>query len=689
MKKSINIYYLIFILFTCLSAFSQEDSLLYYYNKGLKIPNQQLQSFTKRLKKMDSLEIVQLGNKINTDEIRVDFYHQVGRGYYLLDNYDAARTYYFKALELAKLTNNKAKIAKELSSLGDIYRLQDKNTIALNLLFQSASLFRELKDARQLANNLSLIGDINRCINQPTDALKYLNEALEISKNNNFPKEQAFCFSSMGAVYHRLKKYKTARDNYEEGLEIAKSLKDTSRIIDFQYSIGDLLIEQNHTTEALNFFKNALELSKASDDQYNLGLCYVGLAKVSYKQKQYKKTAIYGMLGYELGKSLTAPGICSDAVEIMYKAYYAAGDYKKAFEYLKLKKELNDSTTNLIQVKQQTQLEFNFVNAYKEKQDSIIRAEKERQRELVHEAKSRQQQALVIAGIIAVLTAILVIIIIFRFYQKEKSSKQIIAQQKNMVEAKNKEILDSINYAKKIQQAIIPSSIEMDNIFPEHFVLLLPRDIVSGDFYWIGSKLNYVFVAVADCTGHGVPGGFMSMLGTSLLNEIINEREIYEPADILDLLKLKIIMALRQSENIGEMKDGMDIALCRINKVNNELAFAGANNSMHLIRNNKLIELKGDKQPIGISHFNHTQQFIQQTFTLAKGDLIYLFTDGYPDQFGGKQGKKYKYKQLEDLLVAIHAKEMREQLVILEKEHNNWKGNLEQVDDICVLGIKI
>jgi serine phosphatase RsbU (regulator of sigma subunit) len=148
-------------------------------------------------------------------------------------------------------------------------------------------------------------------------------------------------------------------------------------------------------------------------------------------------------------------------------------------------------------------------------------------------------------------------------------------------------------------------------------------------------------------------------------------------------------MSLRQSENVNEAKDGMDIALCRIDKTTNELVFAGANNSMHLLRNNKLIELKGDKQPIGISHFNITQQFIQQSISLIKNDLIYLFTDGYPDQFGGEAGKKFKYKQLEQLLLDIHQKDMEVQREILEKVHIDWKGNLSQVDDICIVGIKI
>lgn len=689
MNRHIKKYCLFVFLVSCFGAWAQDDSVITYFNKNSEIPSEKLTVLSKQLIKKDSLAIYHLASKIVTRERKAYFYHQVGKAFYDADNYENARSYYSKALEMAKLTLDKSKIAKELSALGNIYRLQDKNTIALNLLFQAVYLYKELNMQKDLAFNLALIGDINRCIDQPQDALKYLNEALALSIKNNFQKEEAFCYSSIGSVYQTLKKFDRGLVNYNLGLKIAQAIKDTNRIVDFLYSTGDLLVEQNRSEEALGFFKRAMEYDKITGNQYNLGLCYSGLAKVALKQKDWKKSVEYGLQSYTIGKILTAPGICADAAEIIYQAYYLGGDYKNAFQYLKLKTDLKDSTLNLIQLKKQTQLEFNFVNAFKEKQDSIVRAEKQQQRDVIQEAKSKQQEALVIGGIVAVIIALFIIIVIFRSYRKERNSKQIIHQQKILVEAKNKEILDSINYAKKIQQAIIPSSLEMTNVFPQHFVLLLPKDIVSGDFYWIGSKLNYVFVAVADCTGHGVPGGFMSMLGTALLNEIVNEKEVYEPADILDLLKFKIIMSLRQSENVNEAKDGMDIALCRIDKTTNELVFAGANNSMHLLRNNKLIELKGDKQPIGISHFNITQQFIQQTISLVKNDLIYLFTDGYPDQFGGEAGKKFKYKQLEKLILDIHQKDMDVQREILEKVHNDWKGNLSQVDDICILGIKI
>ncbi len=220
----------------------------------------------------------------------------------------------------------------------------------------------------------------------------------------------------------------------------------------------------------------------------------------------------------------------------------------------------------------------------------------------------------------------------------------------------------------------------------ESFIYYQPKDIVSGDFYWVSEKEKYQFIVVADCTGHGVPGGFMSMLGTALLNEIINEKNIYEPSDILDMLKLKIILALRQSDNVNESKDGMDIAICRIEKSTKQLTFAGANNSLYLLRNNEIIELKGDKQPIGISSY-YNNQFTQQTIKISEEDSIYMFTDGYPDQFGGANGKKFKYKQLEEILLKINKMNMDQQNDFLVESLEKWKGSLEQVDDICILGI--
>ncbi len=297
--------------------------------------------------------------------------------------------------------------------------------------------------------------------------------------------------------------------------------------------------------------------------------------------------------------------------------------------------------------------------------------------------------------IIGFALALILVIFIFRGFKQKQKANQLLEEknatieiQKGMVEVKNKEILDSINYAQLIQQAVLPSAEELTSQLKDGFVLFKPKDIVSGDFYWVNSVDNYIFFSTVDCTGHGVPGGFMSMLGSSLLNEVINEKKITEPADVLDMMRIKLITSLKQKGSSGENKDGMDMTLCRLNESRTELVYAAANNPLWLIRDKKLIEYPADKQPVGISTEN-VKQFSQQKIALQKGDSIYIFTDGYADQFGGPKGKKFKYKPLQELLLTNNNKTMDEQKDILLSTIENWQGKLEQVDDILIVGIKI
>ena len=689
MKKSSKCWFTLALSFLLgLTAFSQEDSLLYYYSQSSKPAPEKVNALIKKLSEKDSVKISWIGSKIYKKELKVDYYDKVAERFYMVDDYENARRYYSQSLEAAKQTLDKNLIAEELTSLGDIYRLQDQNGIALNYLFQAVYLYKDLNNPEKLAHNLALIGDINRCVEHYPDALKYLNEALKIDLKNNFQKEEGFCYSSIGGVYQLQKQFNEALTYYKKGLELSLSIGDTVRAIDFYYSTGDLLVEQGNYKEALINLNKAIELDKIVKDNYHIGFCYMGLSKAYLRQKQFAKSIEEGLKSYQMGVEMESPGLQADVAKILYQAYSQSGDYKNGFKFLKINYDLYDSVINTDNIKEQTQIELNYKNSYKEKQDSLLRSAQQKQKDILHDAELKQQKTWAIAGGIGLFMAIAVVIIVFRFYQKEKRSKQIINQQKQIVDFKNKEILDSINYAKKIQQAIIPSVAEVKNVFPNSFVLLLPKDIVSGDFYWVAKTGQQAFFAVADSTGHGVPGGFMSMLGTALLNEIINEKNIYEPADILDMLKLKIIMALRQSENASENKDGMDIALFQINLNTQELTFAGANNSLYLLRDKKLQEFKGDKFPIGFDGRND-KQFSQQKIKLLPNDLLYLFTDGYPDQFGGPQGKKFKYKPLEEKLAEISQKSMDQQRNVLLNTHDDWKGNLEQVDDICVVGIRI
>ncbi len=267
--------------------------------------------------------------------------------------------------------------------------------------------------------------------------------------------------------------------------------------------------------------------------------------------------------------------------------------------------------------------------------------------------------------------------------------KEEIEAQRDKIAEQNKNITDSIEYARRIQTAILPPGDYVKELLPQRFILYLPRDIVSGDFYWLTKKNNRIISVAADCTGHGVPGGFMSMLGIAFLNEIVNKSpDNVTAAEILDQLRDQVISSLHQTGKSGEAQDGMDVSLFILDWENRKLEFAGAHNPLIIIRDGKIIEIKGDKMPIGI-HYRASQPFANHAMDLAEGDVIYTFSDGYPDQFGGPQGKKFMIRRFKQMLVDIYRKPMSEQKELLLKELEEWQGSFDRVDDIIVMGVRI
>ncbi len=268
-----------------------------------------------------------------------------------------------------------------------------------------------------------------------------------------------------------------------------------------------------------------------------------------------------------------------------------------------------------------------------------------------------------------------------------------VVKQKEELEEKNKDITDSINYAKRIQEALLPSADMREKLFPESFMLFKPRDIVSGDFYWFAEKNGKRLIAAVDCTGHGVPGAFMSMIGNSFLGEIVNERSLTRPGLVLDKLRSMVIRSLKQSDAESGANDGMDISLLSFREHNPadgviKVEWAGANNPLWIVRNGECIVYNPDKRPISFSRGN-SLLFTNHTIELQKGDALYIFTDGYADQFGGPKGKKFKYKHLQEVVLAMQHEPMSKQEAVLSKVFTEWKGSLEQVDDVLMIGIKV
>ncbi|HET6990905.1 MAG TPA: SpoIIE family protein phosphatase, partial [Bacteroidia bacterium] len=264
-----------------------------------------------------------------------------------------------------------------------------------------------------------------------------------------------------------------------------------------------------------------------------------------------------------------------------------------------------------------------------------------------------------------------------------------LERKNQIIEEKNKNITDSINYAQRIQKALLASENLLKKNLPEYFVLYQPKDIVSGDFYWAAEKNGKFFIAVCDCTGHGVPGAFMSLLNSTYLNEAIIEKSMTNPADVFGEVRKQLITVLNREGSKSETSDGMDATLISFDRKSNSISFACANNPLLLNRKKELIAFGPDKFPVGMHPDHEKKMFALHQLDLQKGDIIYLLTDGFGDQFGGPGGKKFKIKKLKDLLLEIHELPLQQQGEILSKNHNNWKGTLEQVDDVLVMGIRI
>lgn len=270
--------------------------------------------------------------------------------------------------------------------------------------------------------------------------------------------------------------------------------------------------------------------------------------------------------------------------------------------------------------------------------------------------------------------------------EKEKIAEEV-RRQRDQLAAAMKNLTDSIRYAQKIQQALLPSDYYFKRLLPASFILYLPKDIVSGDFYWVNEKKGKIFFTVADCTGHGVPGAFMSMIGFEILDKIINDQGIEKPAEILNILNQGISTTFSRGEENSLLKDGMDLGFCALDRSGKMLEFAGAFHTLYLVRENNLEEFKGDRVSVGMGQ-EENQRFTNHRIPLQDGDKIYMFSDGYADQFGGPNGKKFMYRRFRHLLLSIHHLPLDQQRTIIYDTFVNWKGELEQVDDILVIGIE-
>lgn len=605
-----------------------------------------------------------LTQKIIKNSIKKNKYFELAQAYnlagfcqYFKSNYPLALDYYQKSAKIAEQYKFNTVLLSLHNHMGTFYKKQNLLKEALLEFQNGAAIAEELHDSANIAGFLNDVGLVYELDNKTNEALVNFQEALKLYKNLGNKEGMSYSLDYIGEVY----------------------------------------ATQNKFTEALKVGQDALIIRKAINDQAAIAINLNNIGEIYILKKEYSNAVPYLLESEQISKKISYNDLRNHTLQLLAKCFYNLNEFKKAYDYFGQSSEIKDSLYTEKNSRIIHEMEGKYQNEKKQLQIESLN----QQNELKETKLSKQKTTIILVLIVALLAGIAVIFIFISnkkikkahsiiFKQKEivEQAKHKVEIQKEMIEEKNKEILDSIHYAKRIQHAVITSDQYISKYLKEFFVLYKPKDIVSGDFYWALEFEDKFYLATADCTGHGVPGAFMSLLNISILNEVIIEKKITEPHWVLNEARKDIIKALNPEGQVEEGRDGMDCILICFDLKNNTLHYAAANNSFYIVRENKLLTFPADKMPVGKSP-NDTESFTLRTVELRKGDIVYTLTDGYPDQFGGSKGKKFKYKPLEELLLEVNQLPLEVQKNVLSERFETWKGDLEQVDDVLIIGIKV
>ncbi|MGE0087954.1 MAG: tetratricopeptide repeat protein [Bacteroidales bacterium] len=542
-------------------------------------------------------------------------------------------------------------------------------------------------------------------------ALDYFSKYMESQIKKNDEKGLARAYNNLGIAYRALENYGKAIECYEKSLDLNKKLNDKRGLSSSYNNLGVLHEYLNLFSQANEYYKKSLELELNLDDKDGISTSYLNLGGINLKLRKHDMAINYCQKSIEIAEKNGFNITLELAYEILYKTYKQVDNKEKALLYIEKFYDLKNKRTNEEISTQIAELELKYNT---DKHEQAI--------ELLN--KQKKQRSIIIYFFIG---AIIVFILesLFLLYENRRRRKnnqllriqnQEILQHKEEIETQrdeieaqrdeiqrqieiaeyhreqvvkqNKDITDSIEYAKNIQIALFPDKYTLQKVLNKGFCLFKPKDIVSGDFYWVAQIENKSIIVSADCTGHGVPGAFMSIIGINFLNEIVFDEHIIKPNEILNRLRKKIVKTLVSSNKIEEAKDAIDISLIVIDRQNMKLEYAGAYNHLYFIRDHMLEVIKADKMPVGISA-KAMEPFTNHELDIKIGDQFYMFTDGFVDQFGGPNKKKFRIGSFRELLLEIHERPIEEQKQIIFENFINWKGNQVQVDDVLLIGIQI
>ena len=629
-------------------------------------------------------------------------YNSIGLIYEYQGNYEKALDSHFKSLKIMEEIGNKKGVSFSYNNIGIVYEKQGNYEKALDNYFKSLTIKEEIGYKQGIASSYNNIGNIYYYLKNYDNALGNYEKSLKIEEEIGDKSGMADSYNNMGIIYLNQRNYQMALESHLKSLKIYEEIENQNGIASTYNNIGNIYEKQVNYEKALDNYLKGLKIYQEIGFKQGITASYINIGNIYLKQNKFGESydyinralIIYKEIGYKDG--------IKEAYFSLSELQNKKGDYKQAYKYHKLYSDIKDTLLNEQSAEQIAEMNTKYDSEKKDKE--LIKKDAEISKQQAETEKQNLQRNAFIIGFALV---IVLAFFIFRGYRQKRNANKLLEEknifienQKKLVENKNeiieekqREIIASITYAKRIQQAILPPDNLVREFLPDSFILYKPKDIVAGDFYWIETTLSPVgrdgdgciLIAAADCTGHGVPGAMVSVVCNNALNRSLREFGLRDPGYLLDKTRELVIEQFEKSEE--EVKDGMDISLCSLNYKTNQLLWAGANNPLWIIHNNQLVEIKSNKQPIG--KYIETKPFTTHTIQLQKGDTIYLFSDGYADQFGGEHGKKFKGSKMKELLLSVQNKTMDEQKELLNQAFEFWKGNLEQVDDVLIIGIRI
>ena len=616
----------------------------------------------------------------------------MGSSFYLKTDLPKALDYFHKTLLLYENINNQKGISKTLNNIASIYRSQGNNVKAIDFYTKSLKIKEKIGNKKGIAITLANIGIINQDLLNLDLALEYFKKSLKIREELNDQRGIAQSVGNLGNIYFDKKMYGKSLNNYQRSLKISKEIGDKSGIAKSLSNIGKIYEEKNNPSKALKNYKSSLELCKEIGNKKGIATNLLSIGKIYYSKNDYKNSYKLCNESLKIAQEYGEIIQIKNAANLLWEINKKTKNFRISLQMYELYNKMKDSILSIENQREVLKQQFKHEYEKQATRDSIIANEAYKLKNALFEAekaKHKQHQMVKYFLVFILISSILFGVFIYNKFKTTKAQNILIEQQKNQVEQKNQEITSSINYAKKIQEALMTSNKYIKKIFPESYIYFKPKDVVSGDFYWAHKNSSgYIFFTVADCTGHGVPGAFMSLIGCSLLNEMIIENKVEHTNLILDQISDKLKVSLEYQGEEGQPKDGMDMVLCRLNKQRNELMFTGAKNSLVLIRDGEVLEFKGDKRPVGY-YIGKGIKFTAQKIKVQKNDMIYIFSDGFVDQFGGERNKKYMSSRFKKFLKEISDMNSDQQEYLVNIEFTNWIGENEQIDDVCVMGIRL